>query len=391
MSFLALTLTATLAATPAGAPVLQESPAVVIRAEHVHTGTGAVLSPGMVLVRDGKIAEVGAQVKTDGLAVLEFDGHLSAGMVALGDQSLLGEQGVDTTRFVLGEAETRLGFDPRQPAMQRLAREGVTTVVLTPPSHSLVAGRGLITKTGTGRVLAQGQAMHVAFDANMFVDRADPAEGTDFGGGFFFFFGPNGAVNPNGFKSSYSGAAEVLEENVLDAKSPVSKIANGQVTAWLRSNTRAEASRAIAFAKRHKVKGTLEGGVRVGDLAPEIKAAGLGVSLSLFRETNPHFATQSAVALTKAGVPFGFTLSAKDRPVASLRMAAALCRRAGMTAEQSWKALTSGAAQAVGLDKQVGTIQKGLDADLVLWSGQPGELTSQVLQVWVDGQSVSRP
>ncbi len=386
MFFLALTVTASLA----GAPAQDSStPALVLRAEHVHTGAGAVHSPGMVKVRDGRIVEVGASLNTDGASVLELEGHLSAGMVALGDQTLLGEQGVDTTRFVLGEAETRFGFDPRQPAMQRLAQEGVTTVVLTPPSHSLVAGRGLIAKTGSGRVLANGQAMHVAFDSQMFVDRADPMEGQDFGGGFFFFFGPNGAVNPNGYKSSYSGAAEVLEQNVQDKNSPVSKIANGEVTAWLRSFGRAESARAIAFAKRHKVKGTLEAGPRIGDLAQEVKASGLGVALTMFRETNPHFATQSALALTKAGVPFGFCLSAKNQPVASLRMAAALCRRAGLTAEQSWQALTSGAARAVGLEKQVGSLQKGLDADLVLWDGQPGELSSRVLKVWVDGKPVS--
>ncbi len=386
MFLLALTVAASLAGAP---PQETNAPTVVLRADHVHTGTGAVHSPGMVKVRAGRIVDVGASLNTDGASVLELKGHLSAGMVALGDQTLLGEQGVDTTRFVLGEAETRLGFDPRQPAMQRLAQEGVTTVVLTPPSHSLVAGRGLIAKTGTGRVLANGQAMHVAFDAEMFVDRADPMEGQDFGGGFFFFFGPNGAVNPNGYKSSYSGAAEVLEENVQDPNSPVSKIAGGEVTAWLRSSDRAESARAIAFAKRHKVQGTLEAGPRIGDLAAEVKASGLGVALTMFRETDPHFATQSALALTRAGVPYGFCLSAKEQPVASLRMAAALCRRAGLTADQSWRALTSGAAQAVGLEKQVGALRQGLDADLVLWDGQPGELTSRVLQVWVDGQKVS--
>ncbi len=365
-----------------------DSGGFVVSAEHVHTQAGAVLSPGQVLIKGGKIAEVGATVAAGKLPVFEVKGHLSAGMIALGETTLLGDQAADTTRFQMPEAEARFGFNAQHPGLQRLAKAGITTVVLTPPSHSLLAGRGLIAKTGTGRMLAKSGSMHVAFDRGMFEDREDPAEAVDFGGGFFFFFGPNGAVNPNGYKSSYSGASELLEDAVKDKQSQASKIVGGSMRAWLRSGDRAEALRALDFAKRHKVKGTLEGGARIGDLADQIKASGLGVSMTLFRETNSHFGTKSALALSKAGVPFGFSLQESQRNAVSLRMAAALCRRAGLGAKECWQALTSGAAQAAGLQGQVGSIKKGLDADLVLWDGNPNELTSGVLRVWVDGQAV---
>jgi hypothetical protein len=309
-------------------------------------------------------------------------------MIALGETSLLGYEAVDTTRFIMPEAEGRLGFDPKMPGLKRLAQEGITTVVLTPPSHSLAAGRGVIAKTGTGRIVARAESMHMAFDSEMFKERSDPSNGTDFGGQFSIFFGASGAVNPNGYRSSYPGASALLEEHMADGKGAFGELAQGKLRGWLRSVSRAETSRALSFAKRHKIQGTLEAGARVGDLAAQVKASGLGVALGVFTERGSHFFAQSAIALARESVPFGFCMDAKARHASSLRLSAAVCRKAGLSEQDAWAALTSGAANATGIQDAVGELAPGRDADLVLWSGAPTELTSQVLRVWVDGQVV---
>ncbi len=390
---LALSMTLALfAGTGSGnAPKVPAAPAgFVLEADHVHTGAGSILEPGKVWIRDGKIEAVGTDVKApEGAVRIKVEGHLSAGMVALGETSLLGYEAADTTRFIMPEAEGRLGFDPNMPGLKRLAKEGITTVVLTPPSHSLAAGRGVIAKTGTGRIVARAEAMHMAFDSEMFKQRSDPSNGVDFGGGFVVFMGASGAVNPNGYRSSYPGASALLEERMAAGKGAFGQLSEGKLRGWLRSGTRAEASRALAFARRHKIQGTLEAGARVGDLAPQVKAAGLGVALGTFSERSPHFSSQSAVALARESVPFGFCLNAKARHASALRLSAALCRKAGLSERDAWAALTSGAASATGIQDAVGELAPGRDADLVLWTGAPTELTSQVMRVWVDGQSVS--
>jgi hypothetical protein len=366
------------------------SPGFVLEADHVHTGAGSILQPGKIWVRDGRIVAVGTDVKAaEGATYIKVDGHLSAGMIALGETSLLGYEAADTTRFIMPEAEGRLGFDPKMPGLQRLAVEGITTVVLTPPSHSLAAGRGVIAKTGTGRILAQADSMHMAFDSEMFKQRADPSNGVNFGGGFIVFGGSSGAVNPNGYRSSYPGASALLEERMAAGGGAFGNLAEGKLRGWLRSGTRAEASRALGFAKRHKIKGTLEAGPRVGDLAAQVKASGLGIALGVFSERSSHFSTQSAIALARESVAFGFCMNAKARHASSLRLSAAVCRKAGLSEQDAWAALTSGAAKATGIQDVVGELTPGRDADLVLWTGAPTELTSQVLRVWVDGQVVT--
>ena len=372
--------------------VVAQAPAsdgFVLEAAHVHTGAGSILEPGMVWVRDGRIVAVGTDVKApEGAPHIKLEGHLSAGMIALGETSLLGYEAADTTRFIMPEAESRLGFDPKMPGLRRLAKEGITTVVLTPPSHSLAAGRGVIAKTGTGRIVARAESMHMAFDADMFNSRSDPSNGTNIGGGFVVFFGASGAVNPNGYKSSYPGASALLEERMAEGDGGFGDLSKGKLRGWMRSRTRAEAARALSFAKRHKIKGTLEAGSRVGDLAPQVKASGLGVALGVFSERSSHFSAQSAIALAREKVPFGFCLNASARHASSLRLSAAVCRKAGLSEQDAWAALTSGAAVATGIQEVVGELTPGRDADLVLWTGAPTELTSQVLRVWVDGQAV---
>jgi imidazolonepropionase-like amidohydrolase len=42
----------------------------------------------------------------------------------------------------------------------------------------------------------------------------------------------------------------------------------------------------------------------------------------------------------------------------------------------------------LGLDDRVGSIEKGKDADLVVWSGDPLDVFSRAERVWIEGRSV---
>ena len=66
-----------------------------------------------------------------------------------------------------------------------------------------------------------------------------------------------------------------------------------------------------------------------------------------------------------------------------------MCVREGLAPEKAWNALTSDAARIAGVDARVGRLDRGLDADFVLWSGSPLDLGSQVVSVFVDGARVA--
>jgi imidazolonepropionase-like amidohydrolase len=88
-------------------------------------------------------------------------------------------------------------------------------------------------------------------------------------------------------------------------------------------------------------------------------------------------------------VPIAF---ASDTPISSdqgLRFSAAMCVRAGLEPALAWDALTSGAAAVAGVGSTVGRLAKGYHADFVLWTGDPLDLSSRPVAVYVEGRLAS--
>ena len=84
--------------------------------------------------------------------------------------------------------------------------------------------------------------------------------------------------------------------------------------------------------------------------------------------------------LADAGITFA--LSGND-----LLEQARFAHRHGLDAEQALAAVTSTPAALLGLEKRVGSIQVGADADLIVLNGEPLEMTTSIRQVIVDGES----
>jgi imidazolonepropionase-like amidohydrolase len=77
-----------------------------------------------------------------------------------------------------------------------------------------------------------------------------------------------------------------------------------------------------------------------------------------------------------------------DDPITDSRFlirSAALSVREGMSKEDALKALTINGAKMLDLDKKVGSLEAGKDADFIILSGDPFSVYTRVLQTWVEG------
>lgn len=92
--------------------------------------------------------------------------------------------------------------------------------------------------------------------------------------------------------------------------------------------------------------------------------------------------------LAEAGVKLAFSSLAPRTSACDLRTSAIIATRYGLEPELALKGLTIHAAEILGIAERLGSIEKGKDADLVVFDGDPLELSSRVEAVIVSGQIV---
>lgn len=92
--------------------------------------------------------------------------------------------------------------------------------------------------------------------------------------------------------------------------------------------------------------------------------------------------------LARAGCQVSIITDAPFIPQESLALCASMAINAGMDEFSALQAITINPARHIGLERRVGSIEKGKDADLVLISGSPFSLQSEIRDVLIDGKSV---
>ncbi|MFT5050700.1 MAG: hypothetical protein ACI8QZ_002103 [Chlamydiales bacterium] len=332
-----------------------------IKAGRVHVGGGQVLDDATVVIADGKIVSVlkaGAEVPA-GVEVVEHDGDLSAGLIALQDFSGAQGENFDSTRTLMPDADLSYAFQPEHSDFERLLSEGITSIVLAPSRSSLVGGVTAVVKTHGGRVLKRRAHLELSLAAS--------------------------SLHHDRYPTSYAGALAEFDERLGSDEGAFADAQAGKLPVVIRADSKHEVQRAVAFARKHGLKGAIAGGSRSGELAASLRDAGLAV---IYRPFTPGMETRSlrsVALLAEAQVPFGFGLEAPFRHPVSLRLAAAACMAAGLDAPAAWNALTVDAAKIAGVESSVGVVAAGKDADLVLWSAAPLDLGSSVVAVYVDG------
>jgi imidazolonepropionase-like amidohydrolase len=73
-----------------------------------------------------------------------------------------------------------------------------------------------------------------------------------------------------------------------------------------------------------------------------------------------------------------------------LRSQAAIAVKYGLEPEEALRAITVNPARLMGLEKRIGTLEPGKDADLVVWSGDLFDVRQEALRVFIDGVEIYR-
>lgn len=392
------------AAILAGAAILGGQNAVAqvaVKGETVYTMAGDPLKNGVVLLKDGKIEAVGAnlpipqsykvysaKVVTPGLV----DAHTSVGLAGIYNVPA-DQQQLEKTAPVQPELRAIDAYNPNEDLISWVRSHGVTTINTGHGPGALISGQTMTIKTAP-------EGFATLMDTTKMVT---------------FTLGSTVADNYNSPKTSAKGMA-MLRAELQAAQAYAKKAANtdaskrpdrnlkmeylgdvlsGKYKALVTANKANDIMAALRLAKEFNLDMVLDGAAESYLLVDELKAAGVPVILhpTMARSygENKNLSFETAGILAKAGIPVaiqsGFEAYVPRARVILFEAGVAVAN--GMSPDQALAAITTTPAKIIGLDKRVGSLAKGMDADLVLYDGDPFEYTTHVCTVLINGKVVS--
>ncbi len=385
------------------APFTQESnPAYQVRAKMILVGDGTQIEDGVMVVERGKVSRIGRGEIDPHLPLVEHAGVLAPGFVACQTESGEEGEGYEPTRSILPEARLVHAFHPDHSDFAAAARAGITTVVLAPSGNDLVGGLTAVVKTAGGVILereghlalsfggsALSQTVGRSFGFGTADEDAQASASSDSdprGGPEDTEDARRGSRQP----TSYSGALRELRERFAKPQGVYSRAARGELPVLLEAWDRHEVMRAAEFARDHRLIGALRGAPLAGDpdVADSLAKSGLGVVVGPYAIGQRRRSLESVGMFQARGVPVAFALASPEYAPEGLRLSAALALSAGAKREDVLRALTTDAAKIAGVSDRLGSLERGKDADFVLWSGDPLDLSSRIESVWIDGKRV---
>lgn len=396
-----------------------------IKDARIITVTNGVLSKGTVVLRDGLIEAIGQHVEVpedarviDGRGLTVYPGLIDAhAEVALRLPT--------STRRQTGQASERPPRPPtpsKRPSLHpdRLAaallqaddarldkfhRAGITTALTIPRRGIFIGQSALINLAGdepARMVIRSPVAMHIGFDRT---------------GGFRTFPGSLMGVVAYIRQTLYDAQHYELEwsryrrlkrgirrpawDKALEALQPV---LNGKEPVVFVANEAKEIRRVIALVDEFNLNAIISGAHEGYAVAALLAEKGIPVLVSLNFPTQPKGADpqadvplrvlrlrarapQTPAALYRAGVKFAFTSGFMDDPKDFLANAAKAIE-AGLPEEEAIKALTINAAEIFGVDEQLGSIEVGKIANVVVTDGDLFDRKTKITHLFIDGRQI---
>src|SRR5688572_5370465 len=388
-----------------------------IRNARIVTVSGADIENGTVVIRDGKIEAVGANVTVpagaqtiDGSGLSVYPGMIDAGTNMGLVEVPQGANGtVDTSEVgdLNPNAKAVTAVNPHSAHIAVTRVEGITST-LTAPTGGLISGQAaLINLLGTAQ-----KEMAVVPNAALVINYPRIGGG---GGGFGGFQPP---ANLSETLTANERRLEEIRKMLRDAEAygraqdayakdkslprpdrnvvlePLVPYVRGEQPVIFRADREAEIRGAIRFAEEMKLKPIILGGNDAGKVANLLKEKNVPVILTgVFslpqREDDPYDTLfENPAKLQAAGVRFCISTGDAGAEVRNLAQYAGMAAAYGLSKADAVKAVTLYPAQIMNVADRLGSIEPGKMANLVVTDGDLLEIRTHIRYLFIDGRPV---
>jgi imidazolonepropionase-like amidohydrolase len=390
----------------ASASRAQSMPIAIIGVK-IHTmGPAGTIEKGAVLISDGRIAAVGADldvfanariIDASGKTVTPgmFDPYSQIGVVEIG-QVRETVDGVQSNERYTASFEVADAINPRSTLIPINRIEGVTRAMVAPVADAYSGVSGPISGLGSIIHLGSTEGFLVSRNAALFVSLGEEgAELSEGARGNTLLqlrealedardFGRNRASFDSGNRREYS-----LSRTDLEALQPVLA---GQRPMVARVHRASDIEIALALADEFGIKLIVAGGSEAWMVADRLNASRVPVVLNPFDNLPTSFdklgsTLENAARLHQAGVVIAFSTD-ETHNARNMKQLAGNAVANGLPYEVALAAITINPARIYGLTGSVGSIETGKAADVVVWDGDPLELSTFAERVFIAGKEI---
>ena len=383
----------------------------------IHTITNGDIEGGGILIKDGKIVDVGKNIKIpENTPVIDLKGkHVYPGFIDA--NSILGLVEISSVRATLDYAETG-DFNPNARAEVAINSDsellpvtranGILLANIVPQGGIITGSSALIMLDGwnyedmmvkaptgihlkwpTKRVFSHRFYMRPKSEEEMKKEYKEKVKKIKkfFEDAYAYL---KAKESEKEFKKYYHDTDERFEAMI-----PVLK---GEIPLFVHANDYFQIRDAIGFLSNFKnLKIVLVGGYDSWRLADELRERNIpvvitGIHTNPKREDEPYDEPFTlAYKLYKKGVKFCIANSASAFSAANARnlpYKVATAVAFGLPVEEAIKSLTLYPAQILGVDDRLGSIEKGKDATLIVTDGNPLDMRTDVLMAFIQGRKI---
>jgi imidazolonepropionase-like amidohydrolase len=367
----------------------------------IYPVSGPKIENGTLLLRDGKIAAVGASVEVPSGAtrIDAKGGWVTPGLIHGG--STLGLKLFDIGVQIETQEDTASGdmkpsfnvaegLDPASMAIPVARLEGVTSSI-SKPALGLIPGQAVLIDLAGDRIEDMVAQSPVAMMADL------GQGGKEAGGGSraratqrlrrVLRDALEYEKRRDDFRKAQMQPLAASAED-LEALLPVLK---GKLPLFVIANRRSDIETALRIAQEFNLRMVIWGGAEGWRVAPELARAKVPVLLEPLTDV-PRFDAlnarlDNATLLWKAGVKVG--VAQQDAALfRDLRQAAGNEVRNGMSWDDALRSITLSTAEAAGVGDRYGSLEVGKVANVVVWTGDPLEFSSRVDHLFIRGREI---